>query len=80
MSAAELKNDLIKAIINTDDIAFLQQIKDFFKTHKVSADWWDEISEQEKEMIELGIKDIAEGNVVAHEEVKAEISKLLRKN
>ncbi len=80
MSAAELKNDLIKIIINTDDMAFLQQVKDFFKKHKASTDWWEEISEQEKEMIEQGLKDVEEGNVVAHEDVRAEINKILRKN
>ena len=80
MSAAELKNDLIKIIVNTDDMAFLQQVKDFFKKHKTSTDWWEEISDQEKEMIERGLKDVEEGNVVAHEDVRAEINKILRKN
>lgn len=80
MSAAELKNDLIKIIINTDDMAFLQQVKDFFKKHKNSTDWWEEISDQEKEMIERGLKDVEEGKVVAHEDVRAEINKILRKN
>ena len=80
MSAADLKNDLIKVIVNTDDIAFLRQLKDFFKKHQVTTDWWDEISDHEKEMIKLGIKEIEEGNVVAHEDVRGEINKLLRKN
>lgn len=80
MSAAELKNDLIKVIINTEDITFLQKVKDFFKKQQVNTDWWDEISDHEKEMIELGLKDIEEGRVVPHEQVKAEINKLLGKN
>ena len=80
MSAAELKNDLIKVIVNSDDISFLKQVKDFFKKHKVATDWWDEISNHDKEMIELGLKDIEEGRVVPHEEVRAEINKLLGKN
>ena len=80
MSAAELKNDLIKVIINTEDINFLQQVMDFFKKQNATADWWDEISDHEKEMIELGLKNIDEGRVVPHEEVRAEINKILRKN
>lgn len=80
MSAAELKNDLIKVIINTEDVTFLQKVKDFFKKQNATLDWWDEISDHEKEMIELGLKDIEEGNVVTHEDVRAEINKLLRKN
>lgn len=80
MSAAELKNDLIKVIINTEDVTFLQKVKDFFKKQQVNTDWWDEISENEKEMIELGLKDIEEGNVVAHEDLRAEINKMLIEN
>jgi predicted transcriptional regulator len=80
MSAAELKNDLIKVIINTEDINFLQKVKDFFKKQQVDTDWWDEISDHEKEMIELGLKDIEEGRVVPHEQVRAEINKMLIEN
>ena len=80
MSAADIKNDLIKVIVNTDDIAFLRQVRDFFKKHQVTSDWWDEISDYEKEIIEIGLKEIEEGKVVPHEEVRAEINKLLRKN
>jgi predicted transcriptional regulator len=80
MSTADLKNDLIKVIVNTDDVSFLRQIRDFFKKHQVTTDWWDEISDYEKEMIEIGAKEIEEGKVVPHEEVRAEINKMLRKN
>lgn len=80
MSTADLKNDLIKVIVNTDDIGFLRQVRDFFKKHQVTADWWDEISAYEKEMIEAGAKDIEEGKVVPHEEVSAGIKKMLHKN
>ncbi len=80
MSTADLKNDLIKVIVNTDDVSFLRQIRDFFKKHQVTTDWWDEISDYEKEMIEIGAKEIEEGKVVRHEEVRAEINKMLRKN
>jgi predicted transcriptional regulator len=43
-------------------------------------DWWDEISDHEKEMIELGLKDIEEGRVVPHEEVRTGINKILIEN
>ncbi|MBI5914554.1 MAG: hypothetical protein HY842_04195 [Bacteroidetes bacterium] len=80
MNTAELKNDLIKIIINTDDIVFLRQVRDYFKTHWTDRDWWDEISEEEKQLIEAGMRDIESGNVVSHEEVRAEINKILKKN
>jgi len=80
MSTAELKNELIKVILNIDEMAFLRQVRDFFNQNQVNADWWDKISDHEKDMIELGLKDIEEGRVVPHEEVRAEINKLLRKN
>ncbi len=80
MNTAELKNDLIKVIVNTDDITFLQQVMNFFKTHQVTTDWWDDISEEEKALIEEGAKDVEEGRVVPYAEVKAEIKQILNKN
>lgn len=80
MNVAELKNDLIKAIVNTDDVAFLKQVRDYFKTHHRTNDWWDEISEEEKQLIKAGMKDIEAGNIVSHDEVRVEIKKILQKN
>lgn len=51
----------IKAILKAVEIDFVEEIND-------EDDWWNKISDAEKELIELGIKDFEEGNVVSHED------------
>ncbi|AZA72458.1 hypothetical protein [Chryseobacterium indoltheticum] len=51
----------IKAILKAAEIDFVEEIND-------EDDWWNKISDAEKELIELGIKDFEEGNVVSHED------------
>jgi len=50
----------IKAILKAVEIDFVEEIDE--------DDWWNEISDAEKELIELGIKDFEEGKVVSHED------------
>ena len=52
----------IKAILKAVEIDFVEESLD--------EDWYDELSDAEKKSIELGLKDIEEGRVVAHSEVK----------
>ena len=35
---------------------------------KVSADWWDQISDDEKQLIQEGLKDIEDSRVISHED------------
>ncbi|CAD7806051.1 hypothetical protein CHRY9390_01456 [Chryseobacterium aquaeductus] len=50
----------IKAILKAVEIDFVEEIH--------NDDWWNKISEAEKELIEEGIKDFEKGNVVSHED------------
>ncbi len=52
----------IKAILKAVEIDFVEEIPE--------EDWYDELSDAEKKSIELGLKDIEEGRVFAHSEVK----------
>lgn len=52
----------IKAILKAVEIDFVEDSPE--------EDWYDELSEAEKKSIELGLKDIEQGRVVAHSEVK----------
>ncbi len=81
MNAAELKNDLHKFITETNDINILSKIKAYFKTlSEANVDWWDVISDVEKEMIEAGLKQLDKGEICSHSEVREEVSKLLKKD
>ena len=77
MSALELKNNLLRMVVETDDPLLLKQIIALFATLRQEKDWWDLISDAEKQKIELGMRQAAEGKIVSHEVVRAEERQLL---
>ncbi len=74
MSSAELKSTLHRLIVETDDINILVKIKEiFFALKEGKVDWADLISDKEKRMIELGLKQSKEGKVISHKEMRSKI-------
>lgn len=61
------KLELIKMLAETEDPAIVKSIQKIFKKEK--KDWWDELTQQQKEEIELGIKQIERGEVVSYESI-----------
>ena len=49
--------------------AILKAIEVDFIEDSVENDWWNELSDSEKNSIEMGLKDVEEGRVISHEEV-----------
>ena len=77
-SSAEIKNYLHKLIVETDDINILSKVQAYFTTLKSkNVDWWDTISEQEKDAINIGLKQLENGEGIPHQEVKRKVDKLL---
>lgn len=58
------KLELIQWLSSIEDSAIIEKIMDLRK--KESMDWWNSISEMEKEAIEKGIKDADDGKLNAH--------------
>lgn len=79
MKAAELKLELIRFVLKEEDIGFLEGLKILIEYNRSKGDWWDEISEHEKQMIAEGEADIVAGRVVPYEQVRAEINEILQK-
>lgn len=62
------KTDIIEWVRDLNDelaIAHLKALKNSYG----SADWWNDLSDEAKAAIELGLSDIDEGNVLPHSEV-----------
>ena len=76
MSTAELKNQIIKSILDLEDITILNRLKELIINDQ---DWANSISDNEKVGIEMGIKDFKEGRVFSHQSVKKEIQNLFDK-
>lgn len=77
-NTAEIKNQLHKLIVETDDESVLSKVQAYFATLKDrNLDWWDAISTQEKDAINIGMQQLNNGEGIPHEEVKRKADKLL---
>ena len=76
MSSAELKSVLHKLIVETDDISILAKIKEvFFALKEDKIDWADLLSDKEKQMIDTGLKQANDGELISHKEIRNSINK-----
>lgn len=66
---------LIEWLAGLDDKNVLQQLISLKR--KQEMDWWDTISMEEKEEIEIGLKQAENNDFVNHEEVMAKYKKWL---
>ena len=78
MSAAELKSDLHKYIVETDDLAVLQQVKALFEQLSQAADGESTLSPKEERMLQIGIDQADKGALIPNEEVRAEINQWIK--
>lgn len=70
-NTAEIKNYLHKLIVETDDEGILSKVQAYFTTlQSKNIDWWDTISDQEKEAINTGLQQLENGEGIPHEDVK----------
>ncbi|WP_240928428.1 hypothetical protein [Maribellus sediminis] len=65
-----IKLELIEWLTKLEDeetIAYLKIVKD---SSENGTDWWDEISAEEKQSIQRGLKDIEEGRIFQDKEIR----------
>jgi methionine synthase II (cobalamin-independent) len=79
MSVLELKNNLHRMVVETDDETILNQIKLLFEVLRDEPNAWGAISEDEKQKIQQGLADLRTGKVKTHEEVRARVNTLLNR-
>ena len=79
MSVAEIQNSLIKKILQTENLHVLKRWAELFNAPEETVDWWLTISDEEKELIEIGDKELEAGLGAPHEEVRKEIDEHLKK-
>jgi predicted transcriptional regulator len=70
------KLNLIHWIAELDDEVTLN-VLDIIKEQSTQTDWWDTVSDAEKNSIEEGLSDLRKGKTVAHSEVKKRYEKWL---
>jgi predicted transcriptional regulator len=72
MNLQAKKLELVQMILNTKRPAILKKVEDILKKEKVT-DWWDEISEAERQAIEKGLEEADRGELIPHKEVMKEV-------
>lgn len=81
MNTAELKNQLHKLIVETDDLDVLTKIQSYFRKLKTkNNDWWDELSNSAKKEIEEGIKQADNGDLIDHKDARKRIDNFFKKH
>jgi predicted transcriptional regulator len=65
------KISLAQLLLKTEDITIIKKVKAIFKTQK--EDWWDELSNAQKEAINEGLDDFENGRTFSYEEVKKQL-------
>lgn len=63
--------ELAKLVLSESREAVLRKVGELLKTNEV--DWWEEISNEEREAIEEGIAEADRGELVPHEEVRNQL-------
>jgi len=71
MGQEAIKLELIEWLTTLNDARTIEYLKTLKDSVISKNDWWDDLSDAEKQGIERGLKDIREGRTIPHEEVKA---------
>ena len=66
-----IKLELIEWLTKLEDEETIQYLKIVKDSNSTEHDWWEDLSENERNGIERGLKDIEAGRVVSHDEVKS---------
>lgn len=80
MSALEIKNDLLRLLMETDDTTLLEKVRSYFKILKKEPLTKAALEAQELALAEIGLEQIEKGKVMSHEEVRKKIMARLRKH
>ncbi len=74
MTIAEIKNDLHKLIVETDDLITLQQIKQYFQSLiDDEYDWWNDLTEAQQKLIKQGTDDLDSGKTISNQVMRSKI-------
>ena len=79
MNTLELKNDLLRLLVETDDTQLLEKVRRYFKLLKHEPVSASTLEAQELAMVEVGLSQIEKGEVMSHEEARKRIEARLYK-
>lgn len=71
MGQKALKLELIEWLSKLEDSETINYLKVVKESNESGKDWWHDLTNEQKKGIERGLKDIDEGRVVPHEQVRS---------
>jgi len=79
MDISTEKLGIIQRICEIQDNDLLDLIKNIVDSSSASkTDWWDQITQEEKESINRGLNDLEQGKVYSHDQVREKYEKWLK--
>ena len=70
MGQETIKLELIEWLTRLNDAETLNYLQVVKESRSQNQDWWNDLTEQQRLEIQRGLKDIDEGRVVSHSDVK----------
>ena len=71
MGQETIKLELIEWLTRLDDNETIEYLKIVKDSRTVDNDWWDDLSDSQKQGIERGLNDIKNGHTISHDDVKS---------
>ncbi len=65
-----IKLELIEWLTKLKDIETLNYLKTVKESSYKKNDWWNDLTKQQLQGIQRGLRDIDEGRIISHEDVK----------
>lgn len=79
MNITAEKLDIIQRICEIQDNDLIDLIKNIIDVPSTSkVDWWNQLSEKEKESIDRGLNDLHQGKVHPHDQIRKKYEKWLK--
>jgi predicted transcriptional regulator len=79
METRTVKSDIWTLIEKIEDVEILEAIKTFIQNFSSETDFWDQLPEFQKQSIERGLQQAADGETIPHEKVMKKYEKWLSK-
>jgi hypothetical protein len=70
----DLKQEIYNYLNFTDDVEILTKVRGILSEQSQKTDWWDELTEKQKEMIKVGTEQLNRGEGIPHEIVMAKMN------
>ena len=79
MNISADKLDIIQRICEIQDNDLIDLIKNIINIpYSSKSDWWEQISQEEKDSINRGLNDLQQGKVYSHDQIRNKYEKWLK--